>query len=86
MEKKKPRVFIAMPCYDTMKVETCVSILNTYAVLAKSGVECIFQSVLQEQTMEWVWCRRRRFIKIRKTFVIVRMAFLISVAFESEPH
>jgi hypothetical protein len=45
MEKKKPRVFIAMPCYDTMKVETCVSILNTYAVLAKSGVECIFKSV-----------------------------------------
>jgi hypothetical protein len=28
-----------------MKVETCVSILNTYAVLAKSGVECIFKSV-----------------------------------------
>jgi hypothetical protein len=45
MEKKKPKVFIAMPCYDTMKVETCVSILNTYAVLAKSGVECIFKSV-----------------------------------------
>ena len=45
MEKKKPRVFIAMPCYDTMKVETCVSLLNTYAVLAKSGVECIFKSV-----------------------------------------
>ena len=45
MEKKKPRVFIAMPCYDNMKVETCVSLLNTYAVLAKSGVECIFKSV-----------------------------------------
>ena len=42
---KKPKVYIAMPCYDTMKVETCVSILNTYAVLAKSGVECIFKSV-----------------------------------------
>ena len=42
---KKPKVFIAMPCYDTMKVETCISILNTYAVLAKSGVECIFKSV-----------------------------------------
>ena len=45
MNKKKPRVFIAMPCYDTMKVETCVSLLNTYAVLARSGVECIFKSV-----------------------------------------
>ena len=42
---KKPKVYIAMPCYDTMKVETCVSLLNTYAVLAKSGVECIFKSV-----------------------------------------
>ena len=45
MIKNKPKVYIAMPCYDTMKVETCVSILNTYAVLAKSGVECIFKSV-----------------------------------------
>jgi len=45
MEKKKPKVYIAMPCYDTMKVETCVSLLNTYAVLARSGVECIFKSV-----------------------------------------
>jgi len=45
MEKKKPKVYIAMPCYDTMKVETCVSILNTYAVLAKSGITCIFKSV-----------------------------------------
>ena len=26
--KPKPKVFIAMPCYDTMKVETCVSILT----------------------------------------------------------
>jgi hypothetical protein len=45
MERKKPTVYIAMPCYDTMKVETCVSILNTYAVLAKSGITCIFKSV-----------------------------------------
>ena len=41
----KPKVYIAMPCYDTMKVETCISLLNTYAVLARSGVECIFKSV-----------------------------------------
>jgi len=41
----KPKVYIAMPCYDTMKVETCVSLLNTYAVLARSGVECTFKSV-----------------------------------------
>ena len=43
--KPKPKVFIAMPCYDTMKVETCVSILNTYAILAKAGIECRFKSV-----------------------------------------
>ena len=41
----KPKVYIAMPCYDTMKVETCVSILNTYAVLARSGITCTFKSV-----------------------------------------
>ena len=45
MIKNKPKVYIAMPCYDTMKVETCVSILNTYAVLAKSGITCAFKSV-----------------------------------------
>ena len=45
MEKIKPKVYIAMPCYDTMKVETCVSILNTYAVLAKAGITCTFKSV-----------------------------------------
>ncbi len=45
MEKPKPKVYIAMPCYDTMKVETCVSILNTYAVLAKAGITCTFKSV-----------------------------------------
>lgn len=42
---QKPKVFIAMPCYDSMKVETCVSILNTYSTLAKAGVECKFKSV-----------------------------------------
>ena len=41
----KPKVYIAMPCYDTMKVETCVSILNTYAVLARSEITCTFKSV-----------------------------------------
>ena len=45
MERRKPTVYIAMPCYDTMKVETCVSILNTYAVFAKAGITCTFKSV-----------------------------------------
>jgi len=33
--KKKPTVYIAMPCYDSMRVETCVSLLDTYSVLGK---------------------------------------------------
>ena len=42
MEKIKPKVFIAMPCYGDMKVETCVSLLNTYTTLAHAGIECKF--------------------------------------------
>ena len=42
--KKKPTVYIAMPCYDSMRVETCVSLLDTYSVLGKAGVECKFKS------------------------------------------
>ena len=45
MEKIKPKVFIAMPCYGDMKVETCVSLLNTYTALAHSGITCKFKSV-----------------------------------------
>ena len=43
--KIKPKIFIAMPCYDSMRVETCISLLNTYSSLAKSGIECKFKSV-----------------------------------------
>ena len=45
MTPKKPKVFIVMPCYDSMRVETCISLLNTYSALAKAGVECKFKSV-----------------------------------------
>ena len=41
----KPKVYIAMPCYGDMKVETCVSLLNTYTTLAHAGIECKFKSV-----------------------------------------
>ena len=41
----KPTVYIAMPCYGDMKVETCISLLNTYTTLAKAGVTCKFKSV-----------------------------------------
>ena len=43
--KTKPKVYIAMPCYGDMKVETCVSLLNTYTTLAHAGIECKFKSV-----------------------------------------
>ena len=42
--KNKPTVYIAMPCYDSMRVETCVSLLDTYSVLGKAGVKCQFKS------------------------------------------
>ena len=41
----KPRVYIATPCYDSMRVETCVSLIDTFSTLGKHGVECKFKSV-----------------------------------------
>jgi len=43
--KEKPKVYIAMPCYGDMKVETCVSLIDTFSTLGKSGIECKFKSV-----------------------------------------
>jgi len=43
--KKKPSVYIAMPCYDSMRVETCVSLIDTFSALGGSGIECKFKSV-----------------------------------------
>jgi hypothetical protein len=34
-----------MPCYGDMKVETCVSLIDTFSALGKSGIECQFRSV-----------------------------------------
>ena len=34
-----------MPCYGDMKVETCVSLLDTFSTLGKNGIECKFKSV-----------------------------------------
>ena len=42
---KKPSVYIAMPCYGDMKVETCISLLDTFSTLGKNGIECKFKSV-----------------------------------------
>ena len=44
-ESKKPRVYVATPCYDSMRVETCVSLLDTFSALGGSGIECKFKTV-----------------------------------------
>ena len=31
MKKAKPKVYVAMPCYGDMKVETCVSLIDTFS-------------------------------------------------------
>ena len=43
--KTKPKVYVATPCYDMMRVETCVSLLDTFSALGGSGIECRFKSV-----------------------------------------
>ena len=43
--KQKPKVYIATPCYDSMRVETCVSLIDTFSTLGRHGVECKFKSV-----------------------------------------
>ena len=43
--KVKPKVYVAMPCYGDMKVETCVSLMDTFSALGGSGIECKFKSV-----------------------------------------
>jgi hypothetical protein len=43
--KPKPKVYVATPCYDMMRVETTVSLLDTFSALGGSGVECKFKSV-----------------------------------------
>ena len=41
----KPKIYVATPCYDMMRVETCVSLLDTFSALGGSGIECKFKSV-----------------------------------------
>jgi len=41
----KPKVYVATPCYDSMRIETCVSLLDMFSALGGSGVECKFKSV-----------------------------------------
>jgi len=41
----KPKVYVATPCYDMMRIETCVSLIDTFSALGGSGIECKFKSV-----------------------------------------
>ena len=43
--KVKPKDYDAKPCYGDMKVETCVSLMDTFSTLGGSGIECKFKSV-----------------------------------------
>ena len=36
----KPSIFIAMPCYDSVKINTMLSVIKLVQQLHKSGVEC----------------------------------------------
>ena len=42
---EKPKVYVATPCYDMMRIESCVSLIDTFSTLGKAGVECRFKSV-----------------------------------------
>ena len=41
----KPKVYVATPCYDMMRVETTVSLIDTFSTLGGHGIECKFKSV-----------------------------------------
>ena len=41
----KPKVYAAMPCYDSVRVETMVSMLDTFSTLGKNGIEAKFKTV-----------------------------------------
>ena len=45
LDMPKPKVYVATPCYDSMRVETCVSLLDMFSALGKHGIECKFKSV-----------------------------------------
>jgi len=39
IEKAKPSLFIAMPCYDSVKINTMLSVIKLVQQLGKSGIE-----------------------------------------------
>ena len=42
---KKPKVYAAIPCYDSVRVETMTSMLDTFSTLGRNGIEAKFKSV-----------------------------------------
>ena len=40
----RPSVFVAMPCYDTMKVETCLSLLNLFNTFTMHNIPAEFRT------------------------------------------
>jgi len=39
-KEPKPSVFMAMPCYDSVKVNSMISVIKLVQQLSKSGIEC----------------------------------------------
>ena len=38
LDMPKPRIYVATPCYDSMRVETCVSLIDMFSTLGKHGI------------------------------------------------
>ena len=41
----RPTVFVALPCYDMMKVETCLSLLNLFNKFTMHNIPAEFRTV-----------------------------------------
>ena len=40
----RPTVFVALPCYDMMKVETCLSLLNLFNKFTMHNIPAEFRT------------------------------------------
>ena len=45
LNQSKPKVYVATPCYGDIKIETMVSLLDTFSTLGGSGIEAKFKTV-----------------------------------------
>jgi len=45
LKTTKPKVYVATPCYDSMRIETCVSLIDMFSTLGKHGIECKFKTM-----------------------------------------